>query len=536
VTELDNVRGLAIRHSLRVLWARLWLVVLVIFVSTATAFAYSNNQTRLYQASARLMYQPPTDISNPTSGTSSVNTDSMAVQLQSVGSSMQDPTVRNRAGELLGQDAGVLDYSVTASVVTPDVNTASASFPSMVEITAKTTAPATAAKIANAYAAAVIALRKEGQQMRYRTAQRVVEDQLKLYQTPQSKLTADYAILAQQLRNLQIAEATATGDFTVVIPAVPSASPVSPQPTRSAALGLAGGLIVGIALAFLISRFDTRVRTHREVAAIVGWPVLGRVPHIGRQELRDSELVALTEPDGRVSEALRMLRSSLEWANIDDGLRTLLVTSCVKGEGKTVTVCNLAVTLARAGKRVLVIDGDLRAPRVHSVFGLPNARGLTSYVRGITELEAALQTVPLSAPTWVGGRPISVRVQGGAASSTRSDDSVLRVLTSGPLPPDPGEVVASRRMATAVLDVAKLDADYILIDAPPILAVGDAGALSAYADGILLVTNLEKINTPLLVDGRERLDALPCRKVGIVVVGERVDHREHYQYQKRPSL
>jgi Mrp family chromosome partitioning ATPase len=170
------------------------------------------------------------------------------------------------------------------------------------------------------------------------------------------------------------------------------------------------------------------------------------------------------------------------------------------------------------------------------VFGLPNARGLTSYVRGITELEAALQTVPLSAPTWVGGRPISVRVQGGAASSTRSDDSVLRVLTSGPLPPDPGEVVASRRMATAVLDVAKLDADYILIDAPPILAVGDAGALSAYADGILLVTNLEKINTPLLVDGRERLDALPCRKVGIVVVGERVDHREHYQYQKRPSL
>ncbi|HEY5472172.1 MAG TPA: hypothetical protein VIK32_03165, partial [Candidatus Limnocylindrales bacterium] len=111
----------------------------------------------------------------------------------------------------------------------------------------------------------------------------------------------------------------------------------------------------------------------------------------------------------------------------------------------------------------------------------------------------------------------------------------LLVLTSGPLPPDPGEVVASRRLASTLKEIASLEADYLLLDTPPILSVGDAGALSASVDGLLLVVNLEKARRPTLLDGREQLDALPCRKAGIVVVGERIDHEEYYKYKTTQS-
>jgi Mrp family chromosome partitioning ATPase len=110
------------------------------------------------------------------------------------------------------------------------------------------------------------------------------------------------------------------------------------------------------------------------------------------------------------------------------------------------------------------------------------------------------------------------------------------VLTSGPLPPDPGEVVASRRLASTLKEIASLEADYLLLDTPPILSVGDAGALSASVDGLLMVVNLEKARRPTLVDGREQLDALPCRKVGIVTVGQQIDHEEYYRYKtQQPS-
>lgn len=128
-----------------------------------------------------------------------------------------------------------------------------------------TTTPTSAAKVANAYAAAVIGLRKEGQLERCREAKWIVENRRKLFMTDQSKLTADHAILQQQLRNPQTAGATVTVDFTVIVPAVPPDSPASHQPMRSAALGLAGGFIVRMALAFAVGRFDTWLRSHREV-------------------------------------------------------------------------------------------------------------------------------------------------------------------------------------------------------------------------------------------------------------------------------
>jgi Mrp family chromosome partitioning ATPase len=528
LSQVDDLGGQSPVKRLRGVLTRLWLVALVAVVCAGAAYLLANNQPRKYQASARLMYQPPTDSSNPAASSSSVNTDSMAIQLQSVGTTLADPVVKTRALSSLGEGVKVPSYTVTATIVTPEASGAAMVYPNMVEIMAEAGSPTSAAKIANAYAAAVIVLRKENQQVRFKAAEAVVADQLKAFVTPEAKKTVAYASLEQQWRDLQIARATATGDFTVVVPATPPSAPASPQPKRSAALGLGVGLVAGVALAFLVSRLDTRVRTHRQVAEILRLPVVGRLPPFARHALRTGMPIVLAEPDGHFSEALRMLRSNLEWANVDGHTRSILVASCVKGEGKSVTICNLAVTLAKAGKNVVIVDGDLRAPRVHDLLNVPNEVGLTSFVRGTAELKAVMQFFPLSES--VANDPAKaaeLALDHMLAPPTAKSQAALWVITSGPLPPDAGEFVATQGMVTALKKITSLQVDYVLIDAPPVLSVGDAAAMSASVDALLLVTNIDKVNRSTLVDGRDQLDLLPCRKAGVVVVGERVDYKKY---------
>ena len=285
----------------------------------------------------------------------------------------------------------------------------------VVEVTATAGLPRAAAATANAYGKAVIDMRKENEQRGLRAAQEIVQGQLDLYKTPESKLTADYAQLSQQLRNLQIAEASANGDFEVLIPAVPPAAPESPEPIKSAVFGFIVGLFVGVVVVFVVEQFDTRVRSYRAVSDILGLSVIGRVPKITRRARHHGGLVASTDPEGVVSESLRVLRRNLEWSSIDGALKSIVVTSLVKGEGKTLTLCNLAVTLARSGASVIVVDADLRAPRVHRVFNLPNAVGLTSVVLRKMAAHEALMEVKETAPSM----PTVRTSAGGSRSGAR---------------------------------------------------------------------------------------------------------------------
>jgi Mrp family chromosome partitioning ATPase/capsular polysaccharide biosynthesis protein len=566
----DDSRTLTLRDYVSVIWIRKWLIAVIIVAFTAFAFVYAHGQTPTYQATASLIYQPPANITNPT-GTSSIDTNSLTVLLQGASNSVNDPAVRSRAAGLLGAAYAHVGYAVTASVVTP-AGSASA-VPDLVQIATTSTSAEAAAKISNAYASAVIAIRKESQQASYHNAQVVIENQLKLFSTASSHLTSTYQTLLQSLSLLQIAEASANGDFALVVPAIRPASPSSPHPIRYAGLGFAAGLLVGIGLAFVLGQLDTRIRTYREVGETLGLPILGRVPRISRHTLQSNALVALTEPHGNVSEALRMLRSNLEWASVDEPLQSLLFTSCLKGEGKTVTLCNLAITLARAGKRVVVVDADLRDPQVHKVFNLPNAVGVTSVVLGTATLQKALQVLPpptlgppdAAAASAGPGQPTDLwdsaawqyeledafralepekkqarttgerrMPDGPAASNPGPRTGSVFVLTSGPLPPDPGEVVASHRLGATLKEISHSAADLVLIDAPPILGVGDAAALAKSAGGVLLVVRLDKAKKPTLLAGRESLEHLPCRRIGTVVVGESLDGVDYYTRKTKP--
>jgi Mrp family chromosome partitioning ATPase/capsular polysaccharide biosynthesis protein len=527
VADVSQESAATLRDYVRVLWLRKWLIVTIVIIFVLGALAYSLTRPKVYQASARMMYSPPTNVDNPGSA-SSVDVNTLTIQLQSVGNSINSSRVRETAESELGEVRAASPYTVTATVVIPS-GTNSSAIADSADVTAQAGSAELAADVANAYARAVIEVRKEDQKESLQAAQAVLQKQLDVFQSEESKLSPDYASLTLELRNLQLAEATVNGDFVVFAPATAPTAPVSPKPVETAILGLCACLFFGIVAAFVMSQFDVRVRTYREVAGVLDLGLMGRIPRLPRTGSPNDELAALFDPRGTFSEAMRVMRSNLDWSNIDGQLRTLLVSSCLKGEGKTLTVCNLAVTLARAGKNVIVVDADLRNPRVHRVFNMPNVVGLSSVALGTAKLDEALRRFDESGEIRV---RTATGLQGPMNGLARWEGS-LRVLTSGPLPPNPGEVVASRRVHAVLDAVAGLEADYTLIDVPPLLGFGDAGALAPSVDGLIMVVNVKKARRPVLEEGREVLESLPCRKVGLVVTGEKIEDSHYANYSSR---
>jgi len=370
--QSDDSEGLSLRDSLRVVARWKWLIIGLTLILGAAAFGYSLTQPKQYTATTSLKYEQQVNVANPLGQT---YTDPQTVQqeLASVSSQLTDPALQAQVAQAVGLQASDKQLTPTATAI-PNSN--------VVTISATAKSPDRAAAIANGYAAAFISANKKAVQLQLVEAENVVKQQLKSYTSAASQRSTEYVLLAQQLQDLRIAAATATGDYLVVSPAVPPTSPSSPHPKRTAAIGLAAGLLLGIALAFLLEQFNTRLRSHREVAEILQLPVVGRVPRIDKKAMATSPLVVIHDPRGVVAESLRLLRSNLDYLKVDGTLSSVLVTSCVRGEGKSVTVCNLGVTLAMGGRRVVIIDGDLRQPRVHKYMGLENKVGLSSVVAG----------------------------------------------------------------------------------------------------------------------------------------------------------
>jgi capsular exopolysaccharide synthesis family protein len=203
-----------------------------------------------------------------------------------------------------------------------------------------------------------------------------------------------------------------------------------------------------------------------------------------------SELITISEPRSPISEAYRTLRTNLDFASLDRALKTLVVTSAGVGEGKSTTLANLAVVSAQAGRKVILVDADLRRPTLHQIFGLGNETGLTTVMVD----DAALADPPLQ--------------------ETGVED--LSVLTSGPLPPNPADLMDSRRMEEVVAALAER-ADQVFFDTPPVVAVTDAAVLSTKVDGVLLVISAGKTRREYARTAVHRLEQIKARLVGTVL-------------------
>ncbi len=210
-------------------------------------------------------------------------------------------------------------------------------------------------------------------------------------------------------------------------------------------------------------------------------------------------LIALTSPRSPAAEAYRRLRTNIQFSSLDDRLHTLLVTSADPDDGKSTTLANLAVTMAQSEQRVVLVDCDLRRPSLHTIFGLPNDQGLTTMI-----------LAPDDAP------PLQdVGVSG------------LKVLTSGPLPPRPADVLGSRRMEAAIARLGA-DADIVLFDTPPVIAVTDAAILATRVDGVLLVLQAGKTRRDRARQAKQILEKVKANIIGVVLNGAALDADESY--------
>lgn len=277
--------------------------------------------------------------------------------------------------------------------------------------------------------------------------------------------------------------------------------PVGPNKIRTLLMAGAVGLVLAVATAFLLEYLDDTIRTPEDVTKSVGLTTLGGISRIPGD--REDKLITIRHPKAAISEAYRVLRTNLQFSSLDKPLKSLVVTSPNPVEGKSTTVANLAVVMAQAGKRVILVDADLRRPALHRLFRLPNDRGLTDLLLDSRQaLDGHLQ------PTGVEN---------------------LRLLSTGALPPNPSELLGSQRMA-ALVERLESEADAVLFDSPPSLAVADASVLATQTDGVLLVADAGRTRPNRAAEAVERLRQVGANLVGVALNRLRPERGDYYSY------
>ena len=267
-----------------------------------------------------------------------------------------------------------------------------------------------------------------------------------------------YLNLVNNRENVRLDKMQNMPNVIQVNPALPSKSPIRPRVSSNTVLGAIAGLILAIAVVLLIDFLDTTLKTREDVEKALKLPVMGHLLELEKSEIEKDGPYVVHVPRSPASEAFRSLRTNLEFIGVDGALRSILVSSPGASEGKTTVAVNLAAVIAQSGKRVLILDADLRRPRVHSEMGLVNRIGLSDVFRDKVELKDAIQP-------W--------------------DGLDLSVITSGGIPPNPAELLGSEKMGR-ILSELEAEFDMVIIDSTPTL-VTDSQLIAARADGVLLV-------------------------------------------------
>jgi len=277
--------------------------------------------------------------------------------------------------------------------------------------------------------------------------------------------------------------------------------------TPRVALAISMGLAIGVGIAFLVERLDNKVRGRQDLENHFPAPVLAVIPRVsGWRQTDDPMLAAVSEPDSPAAEAFRTLRTGILFAASQKPIKTILVTSAESREGKTATAANLAVALARAGKKVILLSGDLRRPRLHNFFRLPNTVGLTNVLAGERDLSEALQQPP--------GMPN------------------LKILNSGAVPGNPSELLSSQAMQRAMVEIEDL-AEIVVIDGAPVLAIADSLILSRLSDAVLLVAHAHRTTKSAIDQARRQLEQVNASVIGSVL--NSLDPRKATDYERYES-
>lgn len=315
---------------------------------------------------------------------------------------------------------------------------------------------------------------------------------LEAIQAKRDAALVEYNDLRRKYDELQLQAGLQQETATVVEQASVPTSPSAPRPLRNAALAGFLGLVLGIGLAFLRDALDDSVTTQADVESALGAPMLGAVPDFGRlpRHERDKNVPRLAKAGSAPTEAFRRLRTNIRFLGLDQPVRLIGVTSAKADEGKSTVTANLATSMAQSGLRIAVVAADLRKPSLHKTFGVRNTGGLTHVLTSGTSFEDAAVKVPVE------GAP-----------------NPLLFLASGPIPPNPSELLGSLNMHR-LLHTLTDHADVVLLDLPPLLAVSDAAAVAPLLDGLLVVARYHRTRR-----GEEAKSAEAIVRVGGKVLG-----------------
>jgi capsular exopolysaccharide synthesis family protein len=328
-----------------------------------------------------------------------------------------------------------------------------------------------------------------------------------------SRQLLDTLTQRQKEQELTVAS-TKPDNLKVMSPAQKPTSPIGPNRTRNIFIAFLLSLVSGIGLAFLLDYLDDSIKSSDDVGRQLGLPTLALIPYQSATDKRKLSLgsgngnssvalIALEDNRSAVAEAYRHLRTSLLFSSAGKPPQTILITSSQPAEGKTTTAINTAITLAQSGADVVIVDCDLRRPRLHSHFNLENSTGLTNYLSGDRNTENLLKPFP-NLPR-------------------------LKIVTSGPIPPNPAELLSSNEMKN-LLQFLKGNFQHIIIDSPPAISFTDAAILSTLVDGVVLVAMAGKSSIHLMRRFKQRLSNIGARIYGVVLNGIKSNSVEYGYY------
>lgn len=512
----------------------LWVVLLATLIAGGTTYWISLQQPVFYEAQARLIVGPGIDSLNP-----ELN------DLRTGGQLLQTYAELATSRPVLQHVVDRLGLNVTTVVLEHGITVRADQETQFLSVKVQDGNPTQAATIANAIADRLVELSPsspggsaaqlqermsdqarriedniasiEGKivQLEYEfdstndiTQKRIISDELSQQRI---RLVDAHATLALLYDSLQKAS---TNKVRLVEPAI-EGEEVSSQTNLKVIIGALAGLILSISVVLVFEFFDeATVKTTEGAGKLTKLPTL-----VGIGEIRTNEdaLVTISQPRSPISEAYRVLRTSIQFSSVDNPNRTLLVTSSIPGEGKSTTAANLAVVMAQAGHNVLLVDTDLRRPAQDQIFELPNRRGLTSLLlefnvaEGDHNMRALLNDVVQE-----------TRVEG------------LHLLSSGPVPPNPSELLGSTKMKT-LLHALGNAYDYVILDSPAVLAATDAAVLSVLADGTLVTALAGKSRKTHLSQAVEQLREVNANLMGVILNGLSAKSDSYGMYYREAS-